>query len=565
MKISRILIPLLAAALLIGSVGCKKPAAVTEMPSAVETEAVPTEEPTPEPTSVPTEYVLSDEALRADRSYDDNNRVFYEIFVGSFSDSDGDGTGDLRGIINRMDYLNDGDSDSGRSLGVEGLWLTPIFKSPSYHKYDVTDYYTVDPEFGTQDDLVELIDLCHARDVKVILDLPINHTGSNCKWFSAFRAAHQNGDTQNAYYDFYSYYDRAETTAPAGRVFQLISGTQHFYECNFSGDMPELNFDNEFVRQTVVDVAEYYLNLGVDGFRFDAAKYVYYGDHQKSLEFWLWYLDTLREKKPDLYTVAEVWDGDGITDIYYPATNCFNFTISESSGLIAETAKKGDVNRYTAYIESYQNRVGTMRDGAAIVPFLTNHDMDRAAGFLTVASNTMQMAANLYLLGPGSPFIYYGEEIGMRGSRGGANTDANRRLAMLWGDGDTVKDPAGTTYAAKNQIEAYSYAANQLTQEHSLYTHYKKLLMIRKAYPAIARGEYKALKLSDTKVGGFKATLDGRTVYVLHNTTISEKSVDLAAVLGRTDCNLCTFAGAEGARIENGVLYIGAQTSVVLQ
>ena len=108
----------------------------------------------------------------------DQHRVFYEIFVGSFSDSDGDGTGDLRGIINRMDYLNDGDPQSGRSLGIEGIWLTPIFLSPTYHKYDVTDYYQLDPAFGTMDDLKDLIALCHERDVKLILDLPLNHTGS---------------------------------------------------------------------------------------------------------------------------------------------------------------------------------------------------------------------------------------------------------------------------------------------------------------------------------------------------------------------------------------------------
>ena len=110
---------------------------------------------------------------------ENNHRVFYEIFVGSFSDSDGDGIGDLRGIINRMDYLNDGNPESGNSLGVEGLWLTPVFLSPSYHKYDVTDYYQIDPSFGTEEDLKELIALCHERDVKLILDLPLNHTGKD--------------------------------------------------------------------------------------------------------------------------------------------------------------------------------------------------------------------------------------------------------------------------------------------------------------------------------------------------------------------------------------------------
>ena len=131
----------------------------------------------------------------------DNNRVFYEIFVGSFSDSDGDGTGDLRGIINRMDYLNDGDPASGKSLGIEGIWLTPVFESPSYHKYDVTDYYRIDPIFGTMEDLQELIRLCHERGVKLILDLPLNHTGDRNAWYAEFLSAHAKQDPDNEYYD----------------------------------------------------------------------------------------------------------------------------------------------------------------------------------------------------------------------------------------------------------------------------------------------------------------------------------------------------------------------------
>ncbi|MBQ7060981.1 MAG: hypothetical protein IJM85_04270 [Clostridia bacterium] len=507
------------------------------------------------------EYVIKDAKLNAEKTDRATDLVFYEIFVGSFSDSDGDGVGDLRGIINRMDYLNDGKPNSGLSLGVEGLWLSPIFQSPSYHKYDVTDYYTVDPAFGTEKDLKELLDLCHERGVKVILDLVINHTGRQNEWFKLFREAHQQGQTGSEYYNFYTWYDSNTESAPAGRAFSQLLGTDHFYECNFSGDMPELNFDNELVRSKVLEVAEHYIDLGVDGFRFDAAKYVYFGDHQRSLEFWNWYLAKLREKKSDIYTVAEVWDGDGITDIYFPATDCFDFFTSQANGLIAETAKKGDANRYTAYVEAYEKRVGAMREGASYTPFITNHDMDRAAGFLTVASGHMQMAANLYILGPGTPFIYYGEELGMRGSRGGDNTDANRRLAMLWGDEDTVQDPKGSTYTAKNQIE--TTAADQIQDENSLYTYYKKLIMLRKANPEIACGDYTAVKVSG-KVGGFKSELNGSTVWVFHNTTISSVDIDLAA-LGINASELRGFIGMEDAKLEGGVLTIGAQTSVVIK
>ena len=136
---------------------------------------------------------------------ENNYRVFYEIFVGSFSDSNGDGIGDLRGIINRMDYLNDGDPASGNSLGIEGIWLTPVFLSPSYHKYDVTDYFQIDPVFGTEEDLKELIALCHERDVKLILDLPLNHTGAECEWFRRFRNAHLMHNTEQEYYNYYTW------------------------------------------------------------------------------------------------------------------------------------------------------------------------------------------------------------------------------------------------------------------------------------------------------------------------------------------------------------------------
>ena len=507
------------------------------------------------------EYAIKDIDMSGAGYDPHDNRVFYEIFVGSFSDSNGDGVGDLRGIINRMDYLNDGDPASGKSLGVEGLWLTPIFKSPSYHKYDINDYYTIDPSFGTMDDLKELVDICHQRGVYVILDLPINHTGRGNEWYTKFAAAHKEGNTEDPYYDFYAWYDPETEDVPYGRTFSKIVGSTHYYECNFTGDMPELNFDNEFVRQTVVDVAKFYLDLGVDGFRFDAAKYIYFGNNAQSLEFWSWYMDELRAIDPDIYTVAEVWDGDGTTDIYYKALNCFNFSTSQSSGIIAQTANKGNVNAYTSYFDSYLKHVKSLREGATIVPFITNHDMDRAAGFLTVASGGMQMAANLYLLGPGSPFIYYGEEIGMRGSRGSSNTDANRRLAMLWGDGDTVKDPVGTNYPADKQSE-YTVEM-QLSDPSSLYTHYKKLLMIRKAYPAISCGEYTPIKLEDTKVGGFSASLDGKTVVVLHNTTGSKQTIDLAAA-GITASNLLEVIGMEDASIEEGVLTIGSLTSVVM-
>lgn len=507
------------------------------------------------------EISIAADNLKVETATDDNCRVFYEIFVGSFSDSNGDGIGDLRGIINRMDYLNDGDDNSGRSLGVEGLWLTPIFDSNSYHKYDVNDYYTIDPDFGTTDDLKELLALCHARNVKVILDLPINHTSRMNTWFNNFVKAHRDGNKADPYYNFYCFYTKGDT-APGGRNFAQLSGTDDYYECNFDSGMPELNFDSEAVRQAVLDVAKFYLDLGVDGFRFDAAKYVYFGDNRKSVEFWDWYLKELRAVKPDVYTVAEVWDSDGVTDLYYPATNCFNFTISQAEGLLSKTAQGGDVNRFVSYIDKYLDNISETNPDAMLVPFIANHDNDRAAGYLPSYSGRAQMAANLLLLSPGSPFIYYGEEIGMRGSRGGANTDANRRLAMVWGDEDTVKDPVGATYSPDNRAD--SPVSEQMLKETSLFNYYKKVILVRKANPEIARGEYTALSLSDTRVSGFTSAWKGNTVCVLHNSTTDETVLDLSKYGLEGFTVLKNAVGMGEAKLDGTTLTIGGQTSVVL-
>ena len=301
----------------------------------------------------------------------DNNRVFYEIFVGSFSDSDGDGTGDLRGIINRMDYLNDGDPASGKSLGIEGIWLTPVFESPSYHKYDVTDYYRIDPIFGTVEDLQDLIRLCHERGVKLILDLPLNHTGDRNAWYAEFLSAHAKQDPDNEYYDFYKWLEEGETP-PGGRRFRLLPEAGVQVECNFSDQMPELNFDNEKVRKAVLDIAKHYLELGVDGFRFDAVKYLYLGENDKNIAFWEWYLQELKKIAPEIYTVAEVWDGEGVTNRYAKAVNCFHFSTSQAEGLYAETARSGDVNKLTRETARYLGELRQVNPEAMNIPFISS-------------------------------------------------------------------------------------------------------------------------------------------------------------------------------------------------
>lgn len=491
---------------------------------------------------------------------DDNFRTFYQIFVGSFSDSNNDGIGDLRGVINRLDYLNDGNILSGESLGIQGIWLSPIFSSPSYHKYDASDYYSVDWRFGTEEDLKELIEKCHQRNIKLILDLVINHTSSQHPWFLQFKEARASGNTEDPYYDFYSCVTTAEKQN--GVTYQKIAGVDAWFECNFSGEMPELNYDNPEVRQAMVDLAKYYLDLGVDGFRFDAVKYIYFGDTPRSVEFWNWYMEQLKAMKPDIYCVGECWSGETEILEYYSAMNCFNFAMAQAEGVVASAAKGFSMSNYTNYMASFQQKVLEKNPEGMVMGFLSNHDMDRIAGAF-ILENNMRMAANLYLLAPGSPMMYYGEEIGIRGSRGGESTDANRRLAMLWGDGDLIRDPVGTTYPAANQIT--TTVADQLADEGSLYHYYCRLIAIRHKYPAIARGIYTAVKSSEKNFGGFRIDHDGEVIGLFHNNGAEAVSYDLSKLEGCSFTEICDYIGMADATLEGTVLTLGPQTSVIVK
>ncbi len=494
----------------------------------------------------------------------DDNRTFYQIFVESFADSSNDTVGDLRGIIENFDYLNDGDITSGKSLGVQGIWLSPIFSSPSYHKYDAKDYYTIDWRFGTEADLVELIELCHSRNVKIILDLAINHTSNQHKWFLEFKEARLNGDKSNKYYNYYSC--ATEAGKKPGIQYQKIAGIDCYYECNFTGDMPELNFDNQEVRQEMLNVAKYYLDLGIDGYRFDAIKYVYYNDTAKSVAFWDWYMKELRAYKSDIYAVGECWSGDSEVEKYYGALNCFNFTMAGTSGTYANTAKGiNSVYNFASYFESYQNRIKAKSSDAMVMSFLSNHDQDRIAGTF-VNENYMRIAANLYLLTSGSPVIYYGEELGMRGSRATEATDANRRLAMLWGNSYTPRNPIGTTYPDDKQIK--DTVVDQMANENSLYNYYCRLLAIRHKYEPIARGNYKAISCGNNKLGGFLVEYKGEYIVIIHNTSTADMTYDLSrcsALTGKSIDELCDYIGAGRATLNGNLLTISGQTSVILR
>jgi glycosidase len=492
----------------------------------------------------------------------DNYRVYYEIFVGSFSDSDGDGMGDLKGIINRLDYLNDGNPNSGESLGVQGLWLMPIMTSPSYHKYDVRDYKSVDPKYGTIEDFELLTKEASKRGIDVIIDLVINHTSNYHDWFRAARKAIIDGDFNNKYLDYYTLVTE-ENKESGKKYYPLANG--YYYEGNFSDQMPELNLDSQDVRNEFIDIIKFWFSKGVHGFRLDATKYVYLNNKTKNIEFWNWFMEEVRKIKPNAYVVGETWSGDSEIADYYESFSNFDFGMSQSQGAIATTANGQDtVNNFVKYLNQYRNIVTSVNQKAILTPFISNHDMNRAAGYLSVSEYRMHMAASLYLLSYGTPFIYYGEEIGLFGSRGTEQTDANRRLKMIWGDNDKVSDPIGSTFPISRQINGS--VKSQLKDSESLLNHYKKLIMIRNSNPEIARGSYTPLQFTGYySFGGFLTTYENSTVGVFHNNGDEPLIIDLSLYANHYFQNVRGYAGFGFASLDGQMLTIDPMTTVVLR
>lgn len=508
------------------------------------------------------EYTIEVDDQLLSQNIDDNYREYYEIFVGGFSDSNDDGIGDLQGVINRLDYLNDGDPNSGDSLGVTGIWLMPIMESTSYHKYDVIDYYKVDNDYGTIDDFETLTTEAHARGINVIIDLVLNHTSNYNSWFLEAKRAVEDGDMENPYIDYYTLVTQEEKLP--GHTYYPFAGDL-FYEGNFSDTMPELNMDSNAVKNEIIDIMQYWFDLGVDGFRLDATKYVYYGDTTKNIEFWNWFDAQAKLINEDAYIVGETWSNDNEIIEYYESFSNFDFGMSQSLGEIALTANGTySVDQYVNYLINYRDQVQAVRSDAILQPFISNHDMNRAAGYLSVSDYRMQMAANLYMLTYGTPFMYYGEEIGMKGSRTTENTDANRRLAMLWGDKDTVEDPVGATYSIEKQVNGT--VKDQLKDENSLYNHYKKLIMIRHANPEIARGTYTYLDFSDQfSIGGFVSTYNSSSVLVIHNTGENAITINLSDYTEMNFDLIRAYVGKGVATLTGDELTIDGLTSVVLK
>ncbi len=453
--------------------------------------------------------------------YASKHGVFYQIFVRSFADGDGDGIGDLRGIIDRLDYLNDGDPATTTDLGVTGIWLTPIHPSPTYHKYDVVDYYAIDPEIGTLQDFQELLEQAHARGMKVLLDLVCNHTSSEHPWF---RSAQQ--DPASPYRDFYIWAGPDTPITRRGPWNQVVwhpAGTGHYYGL-FWSEMPDLNWANPQVRAEFKQVAQFWLDLGVDGFRLDAAKHLFEQDpSQKPVDWWLEFSAYVRSLKPDVYLVGEVWDSPHVVAPYYAAfDSCFNFDLAER---IIPIVRFGlDTGLVNALLEQQERYEASAQGWIIDAPFLSNHDQDRVMSQLFGDWNQAKLAASIYLTLPGNPFIYSGEEIGMQG-RG---EHENIREPFKWYDLD---GPGQTAWRSSvfNTGKWQPSVESQNSDPDSLLNHYRRLIHLRLQEPALKLGRLVPVEYGgNPRIIAYGRQWQGERAVVLHNISRQEQEVVVA-------------------------------------
>lgn len=455
------------------------------------------------------------------RQSGDKYRNYYEIFVGAFEDSDNNSIGDIPGIISRLDYLNDGDPNSGSDLGVDGIWLTPIMPSPSYHKYDVEDYFGIDPAFGTIEDFDKLVAECHKRGIKLIIDMVLNHSSNTHPLFESACDSIINKGKLNAdakYFEIKKYPDN-----PGDAYTEIADG--YYYESNFSEHMPEWNLSEQCTRDYFKKIAEFWLKKhNVDGFRLDATKY-YANDHTDAVEFLKWYYSAAKSIKPDVYMVGENWTGNSeIQEMYKTGTDSFfAFGFAGSTGGFVNAVRNQNQQGLISSVKRFEEKTKKNNKDAINCYFLSNHDQVRSANYnKTAGLSGTKMAAALYMLMPGNSYIYYGEEIGMT-QQATAVGDEPKRAPMVW-DSKNLPDISvnGKQGSDDTQIP-YGGVKQQLKNENSLLNFYKRIIKIKNQNPAISRGTItEELKFDEPGVCGYIVEYKGKKLTIIHNLDKSE-------------------------------------------
>ncbi|WP_266170398.1 alpha-amylase family glycosyl hydrolase [Dyella subtropica] len=482
--------------------------------------------------------------------------VWYEIFVRAWYDTNGDGIGDLNGVTAKLDYL--------QSLGVSGIWLMPINPSPSYHGYDITDYEGINPQYGTMQDFERLVSEAHKRGIQVILDLVINHTSDQHPWFQAAL------DPSSPYRSWYTWAKPdTDLKAPsaAGSLARHANGKQH-YLGDFTGAMPDLNYDSPDVRHEMVKVGQFWLAKSVDGFRLDAARHIYDDLRtdtgkpetvRKNVVWWTEFRHGLQEAKPDVYLVGEVTAASPVALAPYlkPLGSVFDFPLAEQLIASARQERRGALgDLLTSTYKVFREAAG---DSFVDAPFLSNHDQERVLSQLGGNPQHMRMAAAMLLTLPGRPYVYYGEEIGMLGRK----PDANVREPMRWQRDPQAPGESRWKVSTAKQGSDVSVQAEQ-DDPASLLNFYRMLIHWRAEVGALRDGDIRVVPASNGHLVAYERKTADSCVLVVHNLSGEPQTFVLDAK-DHHAFDTVRLHSRPGVTFTNGKLVLPAYTTVVMQ
>lgn len=498
-----------------------------------------------------------------------NGSMSYEIFVRSFYDSNADGIGDFNGVTQKLDYLQD--------LGIKTIWLMPINPSPSYHGYDVTNYYDVESDYGTMDDFTNLVNKAKEKNIDIMIDIVFNHSSKEHEWF---KQSYQDYISSYEGEDSYaSWYNWSETSKNGYSYYQ-----GKYYESRFDSSMPDFNTQNTKVRDEMKNILKFWVDKGVSGFRFDAVKYYEYEDTSYNSEF----LKDLRDDcvtygketyNKDIYFVGECWAEDGIINKYYNSNfeSFFRFSGSiDGYGYGAILGAVKGVNKANSFGEAIENNETAIKKANAKAYssyFLSNHDQDRASYYFS--NEYGYMGASVLGLMPGTPYMYYGEEISLKGKRNTSpddRSDARRRLPMVWSKDDKTgecnfPETSRQDLAANDQVS--NGVNDELNTNYSLVNHYKKVINIRNKYDFIKESVFK--NLTKTITNDYDHVLiysltsaDGKDkITVIHNFEKENIELDVSSLGTKIDEEVsCSRLIPE---LNNGILKLGSLSTVILK
>lgn len=496
--------------------------------------------------------------------------VVYQIYPKSFQDSDGDGFGDLQGIIKRLDYLE--------TLGINAIWLSPVFKSPQADNgYDISDYRDIDPTFGSLDDMEELINEAKKHNIRIMMDLVLNHSSNEHRWFKEAKKS-----KDNPYHDYYIWRDGEEGVPPSdmkavfgGSAWEYVPEIGQYYFHQFLSEQPDLNWENPKVRRAIYDMILWWMDKGVGGFRLDVIDQIAKEPDKRitingpRLQEYFKELSKETFQKGDLITVGEAWGADTERAKLYSNPDGSEFSMVfqfEHIGLDQkEGGEKWDLaplpfKKLKKIMAHWQNELYNCGWNSL---FWDNHDLPRIVSRWgndrEYRVESAKMLAILLHGMQGTPYIYQGEELGMtnvqydiedykdceiinmyheRLEKGYSKDEImksiyakgrdNARTPMQWDDSANAGFTTGTPWIKVNDNYDKINAKSQVDDPDSIFSCYKKLVQLRKDYPVFVDGKFTLLLEDDENIFAYSRKNEEKTMIVVCNFFDKEIPMPLA-------------------------------------